>query len=77
MLEDSLTVSLFNTTSCNETHSVLLECVDVNKIGVYICSNNNVTRAVCENLSPEVMTTSIQITKNISKCIHTLVMIIM
>ena len=71
MWEDSPTVSLFNTTSCNETHSVLLECVNLDKIGVYNCSNNNIARVNCENLSPDVTTTSTQPTKtSVSAFMH-------
>ena len=54
--ENSL--SLFNNTACNETHSTLFQCISEDNIGVYDCGENNTARVVCEMPNPDVTTSS-------------------
>ena len=50
--------TLFNNIMCNETHSMLLQCIDLDGIGVYNCSENNIARVGCEMPNPDVDVTT-------------------
>ena len=52
---------LFNNISCNKTHSMLFQCIDVQNIAVYNCSENNTAGVICGMPSPNV-TISMSIT---------------
>ena len=42
---------LFHNVTCNETESVLLQCVDLHTIGVYICDGNTAAGVSCPNVN--------------------------
>lgn len=61
-------LSLFNKTACNETHTVLFQCADLDEIGIYDCGENNIARVICENLSPAVTTASMMTKISVRAC---------
>ena len=60
--------TLFNNIGCNETHSMLFQCIDVHNIGVYDCSVNNTAGVICEMPSPD-NTISLPMITSVSACI--------
>ena len=42
---------LFHNVTCNETHSVLMQCVDLHTIGVYDCDGSTTAGVSCPSAS--------------------------
>ena len=48
----------FNNITCNNTDSMLLQCIDEYNIGVYNCGENNTARVSCKMTNPDITTAS-------------------
>ena len=58
-IESGNSPTLFNNITCNENHSMLLQCIDVHSIGVYDCNESNIARVVCKMPNPGVTTSTL------------------
>ena len=56
---------IFNNIACNEAHSMLVQCVNEQSIGVHNCGENNIAGVICEMPSPDNLT----ISTSVSACV--------
>ena len=47
--QNTITPTVFHNVICNETHSMLFQCVNLHSIGVYNCEGNSIAGVVCLN----------------------------